>query len=65
LTVRALEAFTRAQIDISGPVLDVSAKPVMSLSIALHELATNATKYGALSTPEGRIRVTCEAGIRC
>lgn len=58
---RALDAFTPAQVDISGPALDVSSKHALALSLALHELATNATKYGALSRPEGRVSVEWRA----
>jgi two-component sensor histidine kinase len=36
----------------------VSAGAVQPLSIALHELATNAMKYGALSAAEGEIAIT-------
>jgi two-component sensor histidine kinase/PAS domain-containing protein len=57
VVMRALDAFTPAQVKISGSALDVSAKHALSLSLALHELATNATKYGALSCPEGRVSV--------
>lgn len=38
-----------------GEPVDVSPKHALALSLALHELATNATKYGALSCPEGRV----------
>lgn len=57
VVTRALEAFAPAQVTMSGPCIDVSPKHALSLSMALHELATNATKYGALSRPEGHVRV--------
>ena len=45
-------------IEVDGP--DVWAPPSAALALAmlLHELATNATKYGTLSTPTGRVRLT-------
>jgi len=45
------------RFELSGPSIRLSPKTALSLSMALHELATNAMKYGALSTPDGRIRV--------
>ena len=46
-----------ARIRISGPPLLVSASAAQTLSMALHELATNGGKYGALSTDVGRVEV--------
>ena len=41
----------------SGPPVWLSPRMALSLSMALHELGTNAAKYGALSVPSGRVRI--------
>lgn len=46
------------RIKIDGPEVDLTARQALSLALALHELATNATKYGALSVPGGTIGVS-------
>jgi PAS domain S-box-containing protein len=46
-----------AAIAIDGPDLSIAPRTAVSLSLGLHELATNAVKYGALSTPDGRVSV--------
>lgn len=46
----------RAQIN--GPVVVVPAKNAQTLSLLLYELATNASKHGALTAESGRIKVT-------
>ena len=45
------------RIHYFGPDLDISHRASSALTMALHELATNAVKYGALSGEEGRVRV--------
>ncbi|TNC10198.1 PAS domain S-box protein [Methylobacterium terricola] len=42
----------------SGPAVSLGPRAVLTLSLMLHELATNAAKYGALSSPAGRVAVT-------
>lgn len=44
-----------AQIRTSGPRVDLPAKSALALALALHELATNAVKYGALSADGGAV----------
>ena len=46
-----------ARIEMKGPEVDLRSDAVHSLTLALHELATNAAKYGALSVPDGRVAV--------
>ncbi|CAN7407349.1 PAS domain-containing protein [Phenylobacterium sp. LjRoot225] len=52
-TMAPFETVQRPQISRSGPPVWLSAPRALALSLALHELATNAAKYGALSVPEG------------
>ena len=47
-----------ARFRVSGPRVDLAAKPAVSLAMALGELVTNATKYGALGVPEGTVELT-------
>ncbi|MEO6381608.1 MAG: CheR family methyltransferase [Nitrobacter sp.] len=62
----SLEALVKAQLapfvgletdrlEMDGPPVSVTAEVVQTLGLALHELATNASKYGALSSPGGKI----------
>ena len=48
----------RRRIFLSGEDLPVGAGAFTSVALLLHELATNAAKYGALSTPDGRRDIT-------
>jgi PAS domain S-box-containing protein len=43
---------------IEGPTVGLTSRAAESMSLAIHELATNAVKYGALTVPDGQIRVT-------
>ena len=49
------------RIVLNGPDVPVGAKAVTGLALVLHESATNAVKYGALSRPDGSIHVTWDA----
>jgi two-component system, chemotaxis family, sensor kinase Cph1 len=55
-----LEAYgqTPGVITLSGDDAMLTAKSALALSLALHELATNAAKYGAFSVSGGRVAVT-------
>ena len=60
LAPRAIEPFVAEgpeAVRIEGPVLWLPARMGRMLGLVLHELATNATRHGALSVPEGRVRL--------
>ena len=45
------------RLTVLGPHVNLEPKTAVALALAAHELATNAVKYGALSTPGGRVEV--------
>jgi two-component sensor histidine kinase len=48
------------RIDLAGPEMMLKPEAAQNLGLALHELATNAAKYGALSNEDGRIEIRWE-----
>lgn len=49
------------QITLEGPALDIPPQKGLTLSLAINELAANALKHGALSTPDGHVSVQWSA----
>ena len=55
-----------SRFEMSGPELDLGPRATLSASLLLHELATNALKYGSLSVDSGRVAIAwrMEAGTQ-
>lgn len=49
----------RPRVAVSGPDLRLAGGMVTTFALLLHEFATNAAKYGALSTPAGHVKIDC------
>lgn len=45
------------RFDVEGPIVILDPRRAVALAMALHELCTNAIKYGALSVPDGRVGI--------
>jgi PAS domain S-box-containing protein len=68
----SLEALVRDQLELGGasserytcdgPEVWLAPQPAVRLALILHELGTNARKYGALSVPEGRVDLVWAIG---
>lgn len=56
-TLKAYMAERSDAVEIGGEPVRLEARRALSVALALHELATNAAKYGALSVHEGQVRV--------
>jgi len=52
-----------SQFTITGENIAVSSGPAVGLSMVIHELSTNAMKYGALSVPEGRVSIVWSVDV--
>lgn len=55
--VLAPHAGVSSRIESGGADIDLPPKTALALSMVLHELVTNAAKYGALSNPQGRLSI--------
>jgi PAS domain S-box-containing protein len=73
LVVRQLAPFDEigdGRLDAAGPSVSLDAGAVQNIGLLFHELGTNASKYGALSVPDGKVIIRwaldpAEADERC
>lgn len=56
------EAHDEDRLSIVGEAFELGPESSQTLGMVLHELATNASKYGALSIPQGRVAISWEVG---
>lgn len=57
LLAQEMAPYPTEQIEFGGPAVSLPARQALALGMVLHELTTNAAKYGALSRPTGRLKI--------
>ncbi|HWW25093.1 MAG TPA: sensor histidine kinase, partial [Caulobacter sp.] len=57
LAEHELRPYGQEKILIEGEDVELAPKQALALGMVFHELATNAAKYGALSTPAGKVAI--------
>jgi two-component sensor histidine kinase len=60
--MRPFSATNAGRINAAGPPVVLEPDAVQHLGLALHELATNASKHGALSGPHGEVLIRWQVG---
>ena len=53
----------KGKFTVSGPELAVDPRQALSLTLAVNELATNALKYGSLSSPDGHVDISWSSSV--
>lgn len=61
LLEQQLSPHPQDRVQLEGPHVDLAPREALALGMVFHELATNAARYGALSAPDGRVRVDWES----
>lgn len=56
--LETVDVYGADRVTLSGPPVRVSSEATLSIGMAIHELATNAAKYGALSEPDGHVDIS-------
>lgn len=59
--MRPFDETNSQRVDAAGPAISLKPDAVQHLGLALHELATNASKHGALSSPSGEVVIRWQA----
>ncbi|MDT1061015.1 PAS domain S-box protein [Paracoccus sp. CPCC 101403] len=58
VVAKILSVYDPGRFSMQGTDFTIPPRVVVAISLALHELATNAVKYGALKAPEGRVEIS-------